>query len=248
MWDCQHVRTEPTLVASERIVDREPEVEPWRLLLKTAVTAVLFALLVTWMFSAWLLTPRASDVGALERAIELGEVTGYQRASGLGPTRALWGGMEANTDHNGSMIVWQTTSGRTFYAEPDLAGPVEQPQGPEQSGTRNSATDVLERRLQDAGVLHVSHQGATPLLATLLILLGLFVLINGAAPRRGTRWFWFWVGGVTAGLGVLAWLLLERVWPAPATRPASMRMGGWAGFGVMILASALASIAFSGLF
>ena len=217
-------------------------------LLRTSVTAVLFALLVTWMFSAWWSAPRASDVAELDRALVQGEVTGYQRASGLESSRALWGGLEPSTDQRGGMIVWQTTSGRTFYAEPDLARDFGPSTGFEDGGRRHPIADETEQRLQAAGVFHVVDQGATPLLATLLLLLGLFVLINGAAPQRGTRWFWFWVGGITAGLGVLAWLLLERVWRPKARPPGKRRMSGWQGVGLLILGSLLPALVIGDFF
>jgi hypothetical protein len=43
--------------------------------------------------------------------------------------------------------------------------------------------------------------------------LALLAVILGPAPRRGNRWFWFWVIGTPLGLGVLAYAVLELLPP-----------------------------------
>ena len=60
-------------------------------------------------------------------------------------------------------------------------------------------------------------------------------LLFGPRPRRGTRWFWFWVLGVTGGVGAAAYALYEiggrRADRAPLEED---RPGGWAGFGWLL--------------
>lgn len=62
----------------------------------------------------------------------------------------------------------------------------------------------------------------------------LTLVLAGPAPRHGTRWFWFWLIGLPAGLGVLAYAVWElggwRDHRAPA--PALRSRGG---YGVMTL-------------
>lgn len=67
----------------------------------------------------------------------------------------------------------------------------------------------------------------------LLALLALFAI----RPKRGTRWFWFWVFGVPLGLGVVAYAVLECVLPRRSDpvandRPSKGRLIGVVGFAV----------------
>ncbi|WP_151523227.1 hypothetical protein [Serinicoccus kebangsaanensis] len=66
-----------------------------------------------------------------------------------------------------------------------------------------------------------------------LVLAGgtLALVLFGPAPRHGNRWFWFWLIGLPAGLGALAYAVWEvggwRDHRAPA---ADRRSGGGYGF------------------
>ncbi|WP_433280292.1 hypothetical protein [Micromonospora sp. CA-244673] len=73
----------------------------------------------------------------------------------------------------------------------------------------------------------------------------LLMLVAGPPPVAGTRWFWLWIGLLPFGLGVLAWLHLER-WrgDVPAARP---RRSGWAGLGGLLLGGILLSVAVTAL-
>lgn len=69
----------------------------------------------------------------------------------------------------------------------------------------------------------------------------LLTLVAGPPPVLGTRWYWFWIGLLPFGLGVLAWAYRER-WRAdvPAARP---RRTGWAGLGWWLVGGIAVSIA-----
>jgi hypothetical protein len=87
-----------------------------------------------------------------------------------------------------------------------------------------------------------------PVLAGVIALLSLAILIQGPAPGLGTRWFWFFLGGLPYGLGVLLWLRAERPWtepepPAPDKKTGQpKRYSGLTGLGLMILGGMVVSI------
>ena len=78
------------------------------------------------------------------------------------------------------------------------------------------------------------------LLGLVLALSMLLRVVFGRAPVHGTRWFWFWLIGLPAGLGVLAYAIWEeggwRDHRAPA--PQQRSTGGY-GFAVLLLGSFL---------
>ncbi len=63
-------------------------------------------------------------------------------------------------------------------------------------------------------------------------------VVFGAAPVHGTRWFWFWLIGLPAGLGVLAYAIWEEGgWrDRRAPRPQQRSSGGY-GFAILLLGS-----------
>ncbi|MGG5257667.1 hypothetical protein [Phycicoccus avicenniae] len=76
---------------------------------------------------------------------------------------------------------------------------------------------------------------------------GLFLagILVGPAPRRGTRWFWFWQAWVTLGVGVLAYAVLELL--RPAAVGSVTRQRGWVGFVAAVGASLVLAAALTGL-
>ena len=77
----------------------------------------------------------------------------------------------------------------------------------------------------------------------LLLFVSLVVVILGPRPRRGTRWFWFWlVGGpVSVGIAVfaVAELLRPRYEPEGTVHPRGVagRWSGLAGFALGVVLS-----------
>jgi hypothetical protein len=165
-------------------------------------------------------------------------VTNFVRANGLERNGNVWAAeMTPRTDETGTTIVWQTTSGQTFYAE---TMPFTTPQDHGVPGGAQRAAAAVEQRLEEAGIPQLYQSSDAPRLAGILMISGLLVLVGGSAPRLGTRWFWFWSAGAPGGLGVLAYLIFERI--RPSTRPLplagerDLRWHGFAGFGVYLLA------------
>jgi hypothetical protein len=76
---------------------------------------------------------------------------------------------------------------------------------------------------------------AARLLAAAVTVLWLGVLVAGAPPVAGTRWFWFWIGLLPFGLGVLAWTYRERWRPRSATAGDRVRGSGWRGLSWLLL-------------
>lgn len=71
--------------------------------------------------------------------------------------------------------------------------------------------------------------------AAALGLLYLAAVLVGPTPTRGNRWFWFWMGGVPLGAGVLLYAVVEGLRPRdPASGP---RGGGWTGLFLALVGS-----------
>lgn len=208
-------------------------------LLRTVVTAVLLALLAGWAFSAWWTWPRESDVAALDRAVAADEVRSFLRIERF-EHEGLWiNPAHPVSDPQGWAVLWQSTAGQTFYVVPEV--PPAQP-GTVVTGEPLEGARALARDLERAGVNQGFDGAHTAGLGMALVLGAFAVLVSGPVPpRRGTRWFWFWVGGVPFGLGVLAWILAERVRPPPhvvvVEGTKDLRWHGFAGVGVLFLAS-----------
>jgi hypothetical protein len=79
-------------------------------------------------------------------------------------------------------------------------------------------------------------------------LVALLVVVGGPVPTRGTRWFWFWMLGVTWGWGVVAYAVFELLRPGRTPRVVGVggasrrRLRGWEGWVLMILLSVLVGV------
>ncbi|MEU5531297.1 hypothetical protein ABZ744_30625 [Micromonospora chersina] len=195
--------------------------------------AVVLCWLV-WAALAWWTAPRAADEAELERDLAAGRVVTMARADGW-QTGGTWGRRpEPRYGEGAWMLVWTRPDGQIRYADV----PVEDPEtGPD---------PLTDRRARDA----TTHYGdtladalanAAGLLALVIGAGWLLMLVAGPPPVAGTRWFWFWIGLLPFGLGVLAWLHRER-WRSdpPAART---RRSGWSGVGGLLLGGILVSVA-----
>ena len=87
----------------------------------------------------------------------------------------------------------------------------------------------------------------------LLLLVSTLVVILGPRPRRGTRWFWFWVVGGPLSVGVpifaVAELLRPRYEPEGTVRPPGVagRWSGLVGFALGVVLSIAGAAALSAL-
>ncbi|MFI7606479.1 hypothetical protein ACIBTV_15265 [Micromonospora sp. NPDC049366] len=205
---------------------------PWALLL----------LWLLWAALAWWSAPREVSVDELDRDLAAGRVVTFQRTDGWDDDSALWGHVPEPRypADQGGIVAWTLPNGQIRYTYD--GGPHSWPEpGPSARDARLTAT-AQAWRADGAPAHRVSDAAA--LTAVAIGLIWLFVLVNGRPPCVGTRWYWFWVGLLPFGVGVLAWVHRERRRPA-AERAA--RHSGWWGFGVLILGGIGLSVLVAGL-
>jgi hypothetical protein len=195
----------------------------------------LVALWVLWAALAWWTQPRYADIQQARddllqsRVATVAFSTEVVRHSFLGPAVLIRNTASTDTPY----LVWRTGDWRVHYTE--LTTPQDKPD--------------LER-LVDAAMTRTGTPwfGSVEVIALALILPSLLILLGGPAPVTGTRWYWFWLGGIPFGLGVLYWLARERPWADPAPPPLDPKNGrprrrtGLTGFLVMILSGIVASL------
>ncbi|MEU7611421.1 hypothetical protein [Micromonospora sp. NPDC049204] len=209
----------------------------WRAALPVALRWGLPVLWVLWASLAWWVEPRESTQAQLDRDLAAGRVVTFQRAYGWADDDAYWGSRpRLQYATNGGMLAWSMPNGQTRYAYVD-------PPASDSSGVEPdlSATAGWDERLaavadpwQGAAATAQRIAHAAAVLAGVVTVLWLARLIGGAPPLAGTRWFWFWIGLLPFGLGVLAWSYREA-W-RPRAAPAADRGSGWRGLGWLILA------------
>ncbi|MGN9811764.1 hypothetical protein ACTMSW_20685 [Micromonospora sp. BQ11] len=199
-----------------------------RAVLDVAVRWGLPALWLLWAALGWWTAPRQVDAAELERDLAAGRVVTWQRAEGWNDREFLWARQqpEPRANPQGEVFTWTVPNGQTRYATVDpIVGSL-------------SDGDPYAPRLGTADRWW-SGQGLTHRLVDVLGWLGgalalgwLVVLVAGPAPASGTRWFWWWMGLLPFGLGVLAWV--DREWWRRGQRPAHERYTGWFGFGCLV--------------
>ncbi|MEH0928848.1 hypothetical protein [Micromonospora sp. CPCC 205558] len=212
----------------------------WREIVPVALRWGLPVLWVLWAPLAWWVEPRESTEAHLDRDLATGQVVAFHRANGWDDGGAYWGSRpRSRYAPDGGLLVWSVRNGQTRYAfgAPPASDPyLGEPDPSSSAGPRGRdaqlaaisettpAGDVTLHRIRDAASL----------LAGVLTVLWLGRLIGGAPPLAGTRWFWFWVGLLPFGVGVLAWTYRELWRPPPV--PVLGRGSGWRGVGWLILA------------
>ncbi|MEV0715071.1 hypothetical protein [Asanoa sp. NPDC050611] len=210
-----------------------------------AVRVGLALLWVVWAVAAWWTAPRAATLDEARSDAAAGRIVAHQWTDSFGVADNLWFArlrFSMSTDGPGQVLVWRTGFGRVHHTlipdvvtEPGLGGDVV------------ADPDPLHAALPD------SQRGTVlpyfpPVLAVVIALICLAILIQGPAPKLGTRWFWFFLGGLPFGLGVLLWLRVERPWaepedPAPDRKTGQpKRYGGLTGLGLTILGGIVISL------
>lgn len=77
-----------------------------------------------------------------------------------------------------------------------------------------------------------------------LVLVALAGIVGGVQPRVGTRWFWFWLMGATAGLGFAAYAVVEGLRGGERKQPRKPYRG-WQGIALLVVGSFVVSGFFS---
>ncbi|MGC4798274.1 hypothetical protein ACLQ3H_29710 [Micromonospora saelicesensis] len=210
----------------------------WRAVVPVVLRWALPVLWVLWASLAWWVEPRESTEAQLDRDLAAGQVVAFQRSSGWADDGAYWGSRpRPQYATNGGMLAWTVPNGQIRYAFVDPPASASYPGEPDLSA--NAGLDGRLAAVAGPGWVggDLAHRiaGTAGLLAGVLTVLWLGRLIAGAPPLVGTRWFWFWVGLLPFGVGVLAWTYRELWRPPPAPVPG--RGSGWRGFGWLILAA-----------
>ncbi|MDG4800773.1 hypothetical protein [Micromonospora sp. WMMD980] len=187
--------------------------------------------------------------------------------------RGPWGARpEPRFAPGGSTVVWARPDGRFHYAyvSPPVSDGVDaedvvDPQEDTDAGTPSPAAtggtpdpdggpfrDPWADPLADrAATTHYGDTRADSLAtaaATIALAIGaawLLTLLAGPPPVRGTRWYWFWMGLLPLGVGVLAWAYRE-CWRADVPTDGSRR-SGWSGLGWWIVGGIGLSLVVAGL-
>ncbi|WP_431936878.1 hypothetical protein [Micromonospora sp. RP3T] len=233
--------------------------------------AVLVCWLV-WAALAWWSAPRSVDAAELERDLAAGRVLTIARADGWDDSGPWARRPEPRYAQGGSTVVWARPDGQFRYtyapvsvpaggsgADDPATGPATgepapatgDPAGDADAPWPDPGPDPLaDPRAGDAtthgGDTRADTIANTAALFALAIGVGwLLTLVAGPPPLLGTRWYWFWIGLLPFGLGVLAWAYRER-WRAdvPAARA---RRTGWAGLGWWLVGGIAVSIAVAAL-
>ncbi|PSK65034.1 hypothetical protein B0E53_02990 [Micromonospora sp. MH33] len=209
---------------------------PW--LRRRALPLAVALCWLVWAALAWWTAPRAVDEAELERDLAAGRVVTMARADGW-QAGSTWGRRPEPRYAEGAwMVVWTRPDGQVRHASVPTRAP------------ESGADPLADPRARDAtthggDTLADALANAAGLLALTIGVGWLLMLVAGPPRVAGTRWFWFWIGLLPLGLGVLAWLHRER-WrgDVPAARP---RRSGWAGLGWLLLGGLLLSVAVAGL-
>lgn len=216
---------------------------------------------------AWWSAPRPTDADQARRDLEAGQVSSFLRADGWDDDRGLFLLERApRVTDDGPFIVWTTTSGRVRCAAPDLqagpevllrvsvssSGPVRRPEADALAAEMLAANVSMDSATGGLGQVTAVSGWAS----VVLVLLFLLAVVFGPAPGRGTRMFWFWMGFVPFGLGMLAWLAVEHPWSrrvamaqpgcSAAVGPAARR-GGATGFLILLFSGLAARMLLVGL-
>jgi len=210
---------------------------------------VLLGLWVVWAAAAWWTAPRAATIEQARADAAAERIVAHQWADSFGDASRsslwftpLW--FTSGVQSTQQVLIWRTGFGRVHYTQVEPTTPGFG-SGISVEGAPSESDQLRLRLPQDAVGTPVPY--LAPVLATVLALVCLAILL-GTAPGLGTRWFWFFLGGLPFGLGVLLWLRAERPWtepepPAPDSKTGQpKRYSGLTGLGLTILAGIAISI------
>ncbi|GAB1691857.1 hypothetical protein [Krasilnikovia sp. M28-CT-15] len=217
---------------------------PWWAVLRIAVV-------VLWLLAAataWWTAPRQQSYQQARADVAAGRVAEHQWGDRWdGDTRRWFGDPTLLSSGTlGPLFAWRTPDGRWHWTDTDTYGEVRVADADEKTYAGPGAA-ALAQDLRAADLEGTSGDVAqTPVITWMEVLLAvvfLGVLVAGPAPRRGTRWYWFWVVTfVPYGLGLLFWTTREHPWARSAavdTAPGAERPrdSGFRGLAVGILSA-----------
>ena len=223
---------------------------------RRALGWVLLVAWAAWLVAMWVTQPRLVPLEFAADELAQGRATAYNvvtvdedKGSGVfsGPYRIH---VEPVSDEDLAESLDGSYSGSPVSVAYWVDAPVAQLRVVDPNGLPSEITAELVQKLTAAGVpeaapselwFHPSQRVNN--LGVLLLFASLVVVILGPRPRRGTRWFWFWLLGGPLSVGVavfaVAELLRPRYEPEGTVHPPGVagRWSGLVGFGAGILLS-----------
>jgi hypothetical protein len=213
-----------------------------------AACGVLLVGWLAWAAIAWWEAPRPVDADQARADLAAGQVAAFDRIHVWSDRNSgLWlRQRHERFDSDGALLVWHTTSGQVRYAMPGHDVETHHLPGSGGAGTTpEMAALVAEFEAAEVpSVRQATGSGFHLPAITALLVFSTFLatLILGPDPHRGNRWFWFWIALAPLGLGLLAWMAIERPWSSRAG-PVGDRAGGGTGFVCMLGAGLLVAVA-----
>lgn len=199
-------------------------------------SALRLALVLLWLVAAvaaWWTTPREQSYERAHADAAAGRVTAFQWGDHWNSTDAgRWfetPGLRQSSSQLGPYFAWKASDGRWYWTDTTTFTQVEA--SIDDDGYSGPGAAGIARQLRAAGIEQrggILPQGAsiTAGITFLLAVVILGVVIAGPPPRRGTRWFWFWLIYLTPlGLGLLFWLVREHPWARSAPHAAPSGSG-----------------------
>lgn len=194
-------------------------------------SALRLALVLLWLvtaIAAWWTTPREQSYEKARADAAAGRVTAFQWGDQWNSTDAgRWfgtSGLRQSSSQLGPFFAWKTSDGRSYWTDTTTFRQVEVHIDYDDYSGPGAAGIVQQLRAagieQRGGALPQGSSIATGMTFLLAVVI-LGVVIAGPPPRRGTRWFWFWLIYITPlGLGLLFWLVREHPWARSAPHAA----------------------------
>lgn len=219
---------------------------------------------VLWLVALWLAQPRVTPQAFFTDELERGQVTAYrvvlldEDPSGLQSPYRL-DVYPASDAADG--VLDGAEDGRPVTVAYWVDAPVADLRVVDTNGLSSEAPTAMVAQLKAAGVpeADLSRLWGPPPgqdvynAGSLLLVVSTLVVILGPRPRRGTRWFWFWVVGGPLSIGVplfaVTELLRPRHEPEGTVHPPGVagRWSGLLGFAAGFLLSAVGAGVLVGL-
>lgn len=210
---------------------------------------VLALLWAAWIGGAawggpWHGTPEALradlDAGSV-RSWQLEHTSPRDPLTGTGYLVGGGQGTSVSADREATFVVWRDRYDRIRWVDGRLLKVPVTPAVPSQEVQYEPALRawLADRTTPSPGGTFTSWWN---LVGGAFWVLGVLTVLLGPALRHGNRWFWFWVSGITMGVGLLAYALVECLIARAPQHPHRPRLGGVVGFLTVIIGAPLVSM------
>ncbi len=223
---------------------------------RRALGWVLVVAWAVWLVALWVVQPRLVPQEFLAGELAQGRPTSFSVVTvtqdrGAGPIAMDRLEVSSVSDEDRAAALAGDYSGPAVSIAYWVDAPVAQLRVVDPNGLSSEVPAALARDLAAAGVPEATPgrlwlnppAQRTYTAGALLLLVSTIVVIFGPRPRRGTRWFWFWLVGGPLSVGVaifaVAELIRPRYEPAGTVHPRGVagRWNGLTGFAAGIVLS-----------